>query len=365
MNNDLLYQLALTQVPHIGDVRAKTLIEAFGTAEAIFKAPKRKLALLEGIGEVAATTITNFDDFKSFEAEIAFIEKAHIQPLFITDAAYPQRLLNSYDAPPLLFYKGNADLNYNKMIGIVGTRSNSDYGKQICETLIQDLAAHEVCIISGLAFGIDTIAHKAALKNNLKTVGVLAHGLDKIYPAQNKNIAADMLMQGGLLTEFRSGTLPDRHNFPSRNRIVASLCDAIVVIESSEKGGSLITAELANGYNKDVFAFPGKVTDQRSAGCNYLIKQNKAALITNAQDIIDAMNWGKSVPKTTSQRSLFLDLTDDEQKIVTILNEFETIHIDQLYLKTGLSSSSVANALLMLEMQAVITSMPGKMYKLC
>jgi DNA processing protein len=365
MQVDLLYQIALTLTPNIGDVRAKALIENFGSAKEIFNTSISKLEKIEGIGNVAAKSIKNFSDFTLCEEEAKFIEKTKIKPLFINDENYPKRLLQCYDSPTLLYYRGNADLNCEKIIAVVGTRANSDYGKQICEKIIEELAQEEVLVISGLAFGVDTIAHKAALKNNIKTVGVLAHGLDKIYPAQNKGIAMDMLAQGGLLTEFMTKTAPDRQNFPKRNRIVAGICDALLVIESGIKGGSLITAELGNGYNKDVFALPGKVTDKNSEGCNYLIKQNKAQLITSAEDILNHMNWRpKEQKKKKQQRALFIELTHDERIIVDILKETENAHIDMLYSKSLLSSGAVANALLMLEMQNIVQSMPGKIYKL-
>ncbi len=364
ISNDLLYQIALTLIPKIGDVRAKALLEHFENAETIFKAKINQLENIEGIGTIAANAIKHFADFKICEDEIKFIEKSKVTPLFITAKNYPQRLLNCYDSPTMLYYKGNADLNVAKIVSIVGTRSNSDYGKNICEKMLEDLAEQNVLVMSGLAFGIDTIAHKASLKNNLKTVGVLAHGLDKVYPAQNKLLAVEMLSQGGLLTDFKSGTNPDRQNFPRRNRIVAGICDALIVIESSVKGGSLITAELANNYNKDVFAIPGRVTDSRSEGCNHLIKNNKALLITSADDLLHIMNW-KDVPKKIKQqRELFIELTPHEKLITDILKEKESIQIDELNFKSGLSSSAVANALLMLEMQGVIASLPGKLYKL-
>lgn len=202
MTSDLLYQIALTLVPNIGNVHAKTLVNTYGDAQAVFKAKKKDLEHMEGIGTIRANSIKAFDNFQSSEAEIAFIEKYKITPLFMTNKNYPQRLLNCYDCPTLLFYRGNADLNTSKIISIVGTRNNSEYGKNICEKLVADLAAENILIVSGLAFGIDTIAHKAALKNNLPTVGVLAHGLDRIYPSQNKSIAKQMIEQGGLLTEF-------------------------------------------------------------------------------------------------------------------------------------------------------------------
>ena len=364
MQTDLLYQIALTLAPNIGDVRAKALLENFGSAESIFKTPKKQLETIDGIGTIAANSIKHFNDFKLCEDEIKFIEKNKIKTLFLTDNEYPQRLLNCYDSPTLLYYKGNADLNTTKIISVVGTRNNSEYGKNTCDELIRELSDQNVLIISGLAFGIDSIAHKASLKNNLKTVGVLAHGLDKIYPAQNKMLAKDMLSQGGLLTDFMSGTNPDKQNFPRRNRIVAGICDALIVIESSKKGGSLITAELANGYNKDVFAIPGRVNDLRSEGCNYLIKNNKSLLITCADDLLHIMNWKDEPKKVKKQRELFIELTPDEKIITDILAQQESIQIDQLYFKSGLSSSAVANALLMLEMQGVVSSLPGKVFKL-
>jgi len=365
MPNDLLYRIALTLVPNIGAVHAKALINIYGNAEAVFKARKKELDHIEGIGTVRAKSIKDFNDFSSSEAEIKFIEKYKITPLFITDEQYPKRLLHCYDSPVLLYYRGNADLNTSRIISVVGTRINSEYGKMVCEKMIEDLRAENILIISGLAFGIDTIAHKAALKENLQTVAVLAHGLDRIYPTQNKILAKHITEQGGLLTEFISNTNPDKQNFPKRNRIVAGMCDAIIVIESSKKGGSLITAELGNGYNKDVFAIPGRTTDSKSEGCNYLIKNNKAALINSADDFLEMMNW-KSTPKPSAkkQRELFIELSPDEKTVVDILQQQDSIQIDELYFKSGLSSSSVATALLMLEMQHVVISLPGKLYKL-
>ncbi len=365
MYPDLLYQIALTLVPNIGDVHAKSLIAVYGDAHSIFKAKQKDLEKIEGIGTVRAKSIKAFSSFDSSEEEIRFLERNNITPIFINDDNYPKRLLNCYDSPALLYYRGNADLNSSKIVSIVGTRNNSDYGKAVCEKLVEELQHENILIVSGLAFGIDTIAHKAALKHNLQTVGVVAHGLDRIYPAQNKGLAEQMTTQGGILTDFISNTNPDKQNFPRRNRIVAGICDALVVVESSEKGGSLITAELGNSYNKDVFAVPGKVTDPKSTGCNYLIKNNKALLITCANDLLEIMGWKpnlKILPK--KQRELFIELTPDEKVITGILQQQETIQIDELYLKSGLSSSAVASALLMLEMQNVVISLPGKIYKL-
>jgi len=352
-------------VPHIGDVHAKALVNIYGSAQNIFKAKKKDLEAIEGIGTVRAKSIKDFAGFDICETEIQFTEKYKIAPLFITEKNYPQRLLNCYDCPALLYYRGNADMNTSKIVAVVGTRNHSEYGKMITEKIIAELTEQNILVVSGLAFGIDTIAHKAALKNNLSTVGVLAHGLDRIYPPQNKTLAKQMTEQGGLLTHFMSNTNPDKQNFPKRNRIVAGICDALIVIESGLKGGSLITAELGNGYNKDVFAIPGRTTDSKSEGCNYLIKNNKAALINSAEDLLENMGWAehkKSTPK--KQRELFIEFTPDEKIIVDILQQKETVQIDELYFKSGLSSSAAAQALLMLEMQAVVCSLPGKVYKL-
>ncbi len=367
MTNELLYQLSLTEVPHIGCVHAKILVQEFGSAENVFKAKLQQLEKIEGIGAIRAKSIKAFTDFSKAEEEIKFIEKYKIKPLFLSDKNYPQRLLNCYDSPTLLFYKGDADLNTAKIIAVIGTRNHTDYGKQVTEKLIKELAEQNVLVVSGMAFGIDAIAHKTAFKNNLATVGVLAHGLDQIYPPEHSNLAKDMLKHnGGLLTEFRSNTKPDKHNFPTRNRIVAGMSDATIVIETGIKGGSMITAELANGYNKDVFAIPGKVTDHKSAGCNYLIKTNKAMLLTDAQGLIEVMGWEERSQKSgvRSQKELFIELSKDEKIVVDILKEKEFVSIDEINLKSGLSSSAVAAAILSMELQGVVTSLPGKMYKL-
>ncbi len=363
--NDLLYRLSLNLIDDIGSVQAKNLIEHFGDAQAVFKAKKKELSLIEGIGEVRASKIKSFENFIEAEDEIKFCEKHHIEILFLTDTHYPKRLLNCYDPPTVLFYRGNADLNHAKIISIIGTRNNTDYGKQITEKLVADISSNNILIVSGLAFGIDAIAHKAALHNSLPTIGVLAHGLDSIYPSQHKTLAKEMLLNGGLLTEFRQNTKPDKHNFPRRNRIVAGMSDATIVIETATKGGSMITAELADNYNRDVFAVPGKITDGKSGGCLKLIQQNKAILFSDAAHIMETMGWEeKKKSKSKKQRELFIQLTDEEKIIVDILKEKEMMPIDELYLKSSLSSSAVAAAILNLEMNNVVMGLPGKMYRL-
>jgi len=366
MTNDLLYQLALTQVPQIGCVHAKLLIQQFHTAEAIFKAKATELEKTEGIGSVRARCIKTFNGFAPLEKEIAFIEKYKIKPLFINQPAYPQRLLHCYDSPTMLFYRGNANLNAARMVAVIGTRNNSAYGKHLTQQLVQELAAYDALVVSGLAFGIDAIAHKTALNHNLQTVGVLAHGLDSLYPSEHTSLAKDMIKQGGgLLTEYYSDITAEKHHFPIRNRIVAGMSDAVIVVETGIKGGSMITAELANGYNRDVFAFPGKVTDAKSAGCNALIKNNKAVLLTETQELAEMLGWSAPAAKNIQvQKELFVNLNAEEKTIVEILNEKQPVHIDELNLRCGFSTSSIAAAIINLELQNIIQALPGKMYQL-
>ncbi|HVG15079.1 MAG TPA: DNA-processing protein DprA [Chitinophagaceae bacterium] len=365
MNSELLYQLALTLIPNIGDVQARQLIQHFGNASDVFKATKSSIEKIEGIGSLKARNIKDFNDFAQAEKEIEFIEKYKINALFLTDKHYPQRLLNCYDAPPLLFYKGAADLNASRTLAVVGTRSNTDAGKQFTENLIKELAPHNITIISGLAYGIDAVAHKAALKYKLPTIGVVGHGLDKIYPADHATLAREMVKEnGGMLSEFFSGTKPDKHNFPLRNRIVAGISDATIVVETHVKGGSMITAKLADAYNRDVFAVPGRPSDIKSGGCNYLIQHNKAILLTEAGGLLEAMGWTDKKAKPKRQKELFIELTDNEKIVMDLLQKKETVHIDDLNLSGNISSSAIAAALLNLELQNAIVSMPGKMYKL-
>lgn len=363
MNNALLYQIALTLIPHIGCVQTRTLLEHFEPEE-IFKAPKRLLEKIEGLGEVRIRNIKSFANFDEAEREMAFIEKYKIQPLFIQDEAYPKRLLNCYDAPILLYYRGNANLNQSKILSIVGSRTHTDYGKAVTEMLIESLSNESILIISGLAYGIDSIAHKACLKNKISTVGVLAHGLNKIYPNSHKDMAKEMVQQGGLLTEFRHTAKPDRHNFPSRNRIVAGMADATIVIETDIKGGSMITAELANGYHKDVFAIPGKLTDKKSSGSNHLIKNDKAILLTDGGQLLDTMGWTTRRKPIPVVKELFITLTSEEKIIMDLLNGRESVSIDEINLQSGLNSSTVAVNILNLEMKNLILGLPGKLYKL-
>lgn len=366
MNKELLYQIALTLIPQIGPVQAKILLQHYEPAE-IFTAKRSLLEKIDGIGSIRARCINEFTGFKRAEEEIAFIERYGIRPLFITDAAYPKRLLNCYDSPTLLYFKGQADLNVSKIVAVIGTRNHTEYGRQLTERIVSELAELPVLVVSGLAYGIDAIAHKAALKNGLPTIGVLAHGLDQVYPSGHAAIARDMIRQnGGLLTEFRSRTKPDRHNFPVRNRVVAGLSDATIVIETDVRGGSMITAELANSYNRDVFAFPGKITDAKSSGCNQLIKNNKAVLLTDTSELIELMNWQETPAGTKhkKQKEIFIELSAEEKIILGILKEKDPAHIDEINIRSGLSNSATAAAILNLELQNVIVSLPGKLYRI-
>lgn len=365
-SQDLLYQIGITLIPGVGDVNAKKLIAYCGGVEAVFKEKKKALIKVPGVGTSLAEAIAGSDVLKMAEKEISFIEKYSITPLFFLEKNYPERLKHCMDSPVMLYYKGNADLNSNKVIGIVGTRNATEYGKEMCRKIINDLVQCDAMIISGLAYGIDVHAHKDALQCGLKTVGVLGHGLDRIYPAVHKSTAEKMIKQGGLITDFMSGTKFMPENFPKRNRIVAGMVDAIIVIEAAKGGGALITAELANSYNRDVFAVPGRTDDTYSEGCNNLIKANKAALITSAADIIYIMGWEAKKEKKPAniQKQLFIEFSDDEKKIVDLLNGAGSMSVDMIILKVNITPSKVAAILLNLEFMGIIKCLPGKMYQL-
>jgi DNA processing protein len=360
-----LHQIALTFIPGIGDITARTLLEHFGSAEAVFEAGRSHLSKVPGIRKKTVDSILARKEFERAEKEFQFVEKYKIRTLFYGSEGYPTRLMICYDAPILLYYKGNADLNNNKIVSIVGTRKSTAYGKELTQKLVEDLKSQRALVVSGLAHGIDGIAHKACLTNEIPTVGVVGHGLDRIYPSQHRALAEKMLEIGGLLTEFPSETNPDRENFPKRNRIVAGLADATIIVEASLKGGALITAELANSYNRDVFAFPGDVDHEFSAGCNYLIKTNRANLISSAKDLEYLMGWtAEPEKKKDKQVSLRLNLSDEERSVVAVLEEKGVTAIDDLSLVTQLPQSKLAVTILGLEMQGIIISLPGKTYKL-
>ena len=368
MDQERLSFLALHFTPGIGDYLVKQLVSYCGSADQVFKAPKGKLLKIPGIGAISAEAIKTGNTFHKAEKEINKAEKEDVEILFFTDKKYPSRLKSIDDSPSLLYFKGTANLNPVKTVGIVGTRQATTYGKEMVEKLIEDLVPHAPCIISGLAYGIDIQAHKQSLKHNLPTLGVLGSGIDVIYPAAHKETANKMLDHGGLLTENPFGTKPDAHNFPARNRIIAGMCDALIVVEAAEKGGALITAEIANSYNKDVFAFPGSIGQTYSDGCNKLIKTNKANLLTSVKDIEYIMNWSTENPALKKASHSLLDLNQfepDEQKVIELLQEKNApMMIDELSWKSAVSPSLLASLLLNLEFKNVVQSLPGKQFKL-
>lgn len=366
MSGQLLYNIAITSIPNIGDVTAKKLIAYCGSSAQVFKEKKGVLEKIPGIGSINANNIIKHKAaaLLKAETEVAFVAQNNITPLFYLDSAYPKRLLHCEDGPVLLYAKGGADYNAQRVISVVGTRKATEYGKDFCEQLLADLAIHQPLIVSGLAYGIDVCAHKAAIKNNLPTVGVLAHGLDRLYPAQNKNVALQMLDNGALLSDYKSGSNPDRENFPKRNRIVAGMADLTIVIESSKKGGSLITAHLANDYNRDVFALPGRLGDSQSEGCNNLIKSHKAALIQSAKDIEYVMGWERKKKAINTQTQLFVTLTPEQKILTNLLSAQDKIGIDELSLLAKMPMSQTTSLLLGLEFEGIIKSLPGKMYKM-
>ncbi|MCE3259093.1 MAG: protecting protein DprA [Bacteroidetes bacterium] len=365
--DDLHYKIGLTLIDGIGDVHAKSLLAYCGSPKAIFEQKRQQLLKVPGIGDYTAKAILKSKAvLKRAEEEVEFVTRYKITPLFFTDENYPSRLRYCSDSPILLYYKGTADLNRERIVGVVGTRKPSDYGREKTRELIEDLKSANALVISGLAYGVDILAHKAALEEGLDTVGVLAHGLDRIYPQLHERVAKKMLHQGGLLTDFMSGTNPDAVNFPKRNRIVAGLCDALVVVESKRQGGSLITATIANSYNKDVFAFPGRAGDLLAEGCNGLIKQNRATLIENAADLLYAMQWeDKEKKKNTSKQTvLHLTLNEEEKSLVQLFEKKDEVHIDELCHSSQMPISKISCLLLQLEFSNVIKSRPGKMYSL-
>jgi DNA processing protein len=363
--DERLCRMALTFIDGIGPKMARALLSRFGSAGAIMNAPARELKGIGGMGEIRAKACKDAAIMKRAEAELRFAEEGGITTIFFTDDAYPARLKQCEDAPMMLFYRGAAPLDAAKMVAVVGTRKNTDYGLRMTESLLEDLSGEEgLVIVSGLAFGIDAIAHRKCVQLGIPTIGVVAHGLDRIYPAANKSLARDMVANGGVLTEFPSGTDPDRSNFPLRNRIVAGLCDVTVIVESDEKGGAMITAYVAASYNREVAAFPGRVTDRKSGGPNKLIRKQIASMITSGQDLADIMSWTGARPSFRQQQQLFNQLSAEEQQIAEVLRDKEGMHADELMLQTGLSTGQVGALLLQMEMTGIVKAMPGKMFRL-
>lgn len=365
--DERICSIALTRCTGIGPRSAKLLVEAAGSAVQVFALRQKLNQLKPDISRLVMKALDTPDVFRQAEAEMEFVEKNRLRCIPLTDAAYPSRLRQCVDAPTVLYYKGEADLNKLHVVSMVGTRRASTYGKEFCARFVEELAAlvSDVLVVSGLAYGIDIHAHRAALAHRLPTIGVLAHGLDRIYPYVHRHTAIEMLAQGGLLTEFPHGTTPDRFNFVSRNRIVAGMSDATVVVESAERGGSLITTRLANDYNREVFAVPGRITDPGSAGCNHLIATNEATLLTDAAQLVKALGWNPEAARCEAvQRSLFPQLNADEELIVRILTAQGDLHVNTLSAEANLPINQLTSLLFEMEMKGVVKPLPGGVYHL-
>ncbi len=361
--------VALTLCPRIHPVAAKQLVERVGSAADVFRRRAELPRLIPDITKPMLAALDAPDIFPRALEELAFADKNHIACLTLNDAAYPARMRECEDAPLALFYKGEAGLNPRHAVAVVGTRRASEYGKQFCADFLRDLSTlvPDVLVVSGLAYGIDIHAHRAAMANGLPTVAVLAHGLDRIYPPAHRHTAVEMLSRGGLITEFHSGTSPMRHHFVSRNRIIAGMADATVVVESAAKGGSLITAELAVGYHRDCFAVPGRVTDGASQGCNRLLRDNKAALVQNAEDFAKAMGWvspdAAACPKA-APRLPFVELSEEEERVARILSRYDSLQINALVVESDIPVNRLSALLFELEMKGMVKAMAGGAYRL-
>lgn len=365
-HSELFYQSALTSVPGVGGVLIRQLMSYCGSASEVFRSSVTKLIKTPGIGEITARAILNPSVLLEAEQTLKQCEKLGIHPLFYTDKQYPARLKALYDSPPMLYWQGAADLNCVRTLGIVGTRQATDYGRRVTEEIIQALVPYQPLIISGLAYGIDIAAHRSSLAGGLPTIGVMASGIDIIYPYVHRKTAQEMLVLGGLLTENRPGIKPDARLFPARNRIIAGLCDAIIVVEAATKGGALITAEYANNYHREVFAVPGHLNQPFSQGCNKLIRENKAQIYTQPSDVIETLNWDQAVGKTDLlERTLVaLEFTEEESQVLALFRQQAEWQIDELSWQTQIHLGKLASLLLSLEFKGIVRSLPGKKYQI-
>ncbi len=361
----LKHKIALGLIPRIGDINARKLVSHFGSVEAVFSESYRNLTRIPGIGSGLAKYISNRSYLDIAEKEAEYVTKNNIRTFFYLDNDYPFRLKQCDDSPVVFFFKGNCDLNAPKLLSVVGTRSATIEGKEICEKIIAGLAeGHpDLVIVSGLAYGIDICSHKAALSKNLQTIGVLGHGFKTMYPAIHRSTAEAMLRNGALITDFFSDALPERNNFIKRNRIIAGLSDATLVVQSGLKGGALITADIANSYNRDVFAVPGRPGEQYSAGCNSLIKHNKAALVEDANDIEYFMDWQPEKSKSPVQRTLFTELSETEKTVYELISDTGELTIDTICRSLDLPIFKLSSLLLQMEFKGVIKCYPGNIYR--
>lgn len=360
---NLLYIMALLRVEGVGDIMAKKLLTHFGTAENVLNAKSQQLAAIDGVGSVLLKNFKDKTIFEKAQKELDFISQNNIQVLSFQDENYPDRLKHCIDGPVLLFSAGNINLENRKIISIVGTRQITSYGTEFCRKLIEDLAPLNPIIVSGFAYGVDIVAHQLAMEYDLQTIGVLAHGLNQIYPKTHKKYMAKLEQNGGFMTEFWSTSNPDKENFVRRNRIVAGMTEATIVIESADRGGSLITANMANDYNRDVFAVPGRITDKYSQGCNNLIKTQKANVLTSAADLIYILNWDIAKETKSVQKQLFVELDSDEQKVYDYLLKTGKELMDIIALQCDFPIYRISGLLLNMELKGVIRPLPGKMFE--
>ncbi|HLF52456.1 DNA-processing protein DprA [Flavobacterium sp.] len=361
--NELFYLLALQKVEGVGDIVAKKLLSHCGNAETIFNTKATQLSAIDGVGSVLIKKLKDKTVFEKAESELKYIKENNIQAAFFQDENYPERLKHCIDGPILLFTSGNINLKNRKIISIVGTRQITSYGTEFCKKLIADLAPLNPIIVSGFAYGVDIVAHQAAMVHNLQTIGVVAHGLNQIYPGVHKKYVAKMEENGGFMTEFWSSSNPDKENFVRRNRIVAGMSEATVVIESADKGGSLITANMANDYNRDVFAVPGRTSDKYSQGCNNLIKTQRANLLTSAADLVYILNWDLEKETKPVQKQLFVTLENEEQKIYDYLQKKGKELMDIIALECDFPIYKISSLLLNMELKGVIRPLPGKLFE--
>ncbi|AWV98718.1 DNA-processing protein DprA [Arcticibacterium luteifluviistationis] len=368
MQEDLVYKLALKEADGIGGVLFRHLISYFGTAKAVLESPEGKLLKTPGIGPGIISGIKKAKKgLPAAEKLLTDSIKKNFQIISFQDASYPQRFKGLYDAPPIIFCQGSKDLNYTRTVGIVGTRKATDYGKEVTENIVAELAEYGVAVISGLAYGIDVTAHKAALKNNLQTVAVMAGGFDFVYPAAHKKYVKDITENGALVTENKNDVKPIGPQFIARNRIIAALSDAVIIVESARRGGGLVTAEYGNNYHREVYAVPGAIGMTYSEGPNTLIRLNKAKILTSAKNIIGDLNWSLDGEPTYEQATSELDLTkftDDESKVLSLFMQKGEIQIDDLSFETNIPLNKLASLLLNLEFQDLVKAMPGKKFKL-
>ncbi|MFB0910392.1 MAG: DNA-processing protein DprA [Flavobacterium sp.] len=360
---DLFYLLALQRVEGVGDIIAKKLLTHCGSAEAVFKTKTAQLAAIDGVGSMLLRNLKSQAIFDKANAELAFIRTNEINVVHFQGENYPERLKHCIDGPLLLFTSGKIDLKNRKIISIVGTRQITSYGTEFCRKLIEDLAPLDPIIVSGFAYGVDIVAHQFAMEHNLQTIGVVAHGLNQIYPKTHKKYVAKVEENGGFMTEFWSSSNPDKENFVRRNRIVAGMSEATIVIESADRGGSLITANMANDYNRDVFAVPGRVTDKYSQGCNNLIKTQKANVLTSAADLVYILNWDIQKESKAIQKQLFVTLDDDEQKVYDYLLKTGKELMDIIALRCEFPIYKISGMLLNMELKGVVRPLPGKLFE--